>query len=434
MMPLLANIPAGLTAALVLSAFLLGLCVACSRLPWALAAFGFFCGGGLLAFFWLAVFTMSPVVAWIWGTLFFVTVIAASMEWAPKLTAVCGVAAIAIVYIVAAVAFIPEYRERLALRAEYPQESLAERLAYEGPHVTATSNSEIDGQLPGDLPESYVTRIEKRLFDADERNHPARMYNWDARTKSLSALYRPSFADMHLGFVHEFITADGFGVLRMGPLPAKRKYIEIPVPQPIPLPEPSAEPEPTGQFAEENPAAPPLHPAVAEEFHVAEMADFVNKEGFGYVPYTWKNGESVKRLDRVVGFQPHAFRRLPEPLPVGEAVRWVIDDLELVSLLKQDTPRVYLSENMPRMDELRNAPTRPLDEFEADALGRLRNGETLVLHEDHNELRMFGPLVAVERCLECHNVNRGDLLGAFTYRLHRDPKLPPREHSVSWLR
>ena len=139
----------------------------------------------------------------------------------------------------------------------------------------------------------------------------------------------------------------------------------------------------------------------------------------------------------MTGFQPHAFRKLPEPVTNSDkTVRWLIDKLELVSLLKHDTPRVYVSANLPRMDDLRqhSAPTRTLDEFETDALARLRAGETLVLKEDHNELRMLGPIVAINQCLECHNVARGDLLGAFTYRLVRDPQLPALEtKAVSWM-
>jgi hypothetical protein len=72
------------------------------------------------------------------------------------------------------------------------------------------------------------------------------------------------------------------------------------------------------------------------------------------------------------------------------------------------------------MDELAEAPTRTLDRFEALALAQLRSGEELVVEENADKLRMLGSLRAAKQCTDCHSVNRGDLLGAFAYRLCRD--------------
>jgi len=69
------------------------------------------------------------------------------------------------------------------------------------------------------------------------------------------------------------------------------------------------------------------------------------------------------------------------------------------------------------MEELRDAPTRPLDGFERDALEKLRGGEELVVEENPDELRMLGPLRALEECRHCHEVKADELLGAFSYRL-----------------
>jgi hypothetical protein len=91
--------------------------------------------------------------------------------------------------------------------------------------------------------------------------------------------------------------------------------------------------------------------------------------------------------------------------------------LELVSLLKHDPPAAYISENLPRMEDLREAPTRLLDEFEASALQKLRTGEELVVEVQPQEIHMVGALRALKQCTECHSVERGELLGAFTYRL-----------------
>jgi hypothetical protein len=40
-----------------------------------------------------------------------------------------------------------------------------------------------------------------------------------------------------------------------------------------------------------------------------------------------------------------------------------------------------------------------------------------------NHIRILGALRASQQCLECHQVRRGDLLGAFSYDIQRDPPL-----------
>ena len=91
------------------------------------------------------------------------------------------------------------------------------------------------------------------------------------------------------------------------------------------------------------------------------------------------------------------------------------------------TERVYLSEHLPRMDELRNAETRALDEFEQRALPQLHDGEDTVVEQGLNQIRMLGSVRAAKQCLDCHSVRRGDLLGAFSYLLDRkQPISPPK--------
>jgi hypothetical protein len=96
---------------------------------------------------------------------------------------------------------------------------------------------------------------------------------------------------------------------------------------------------------------------------------------------------------------------------------------EPVSLLKSKTPAVYVSKVLPRMDELKDARTRPLTEFEAAALAKLRAGEDLDSRSSLNRIHLLGSVRALKQCLECHNVQRGELLGAFSYELMR---VPPR--------
>jgi hypothetical protein len=62
-------------------------------------------------------------------------------------------------------------------------------------------------------------------------------------------------------------------------------------------------------------------------------------------------------------------------------------------------------------------PTRTLDLIETESLEKLRAGTERVIawnQEDHR-LQMLGAIRAKDRCLKCHDVPRGELLGAFTF-------------------
>jgi hypothetical protein len=91
----------------------------------------------------------------------------------------------------------------------------------------------------------------------------------------------------------------------------------------------------------------------------------------------------------------------------------------LVSLWLNDPPAVYVTENLPRMDELRAAPTRPLSQFETRGLERLAQGETLVVSSTADVIRILGAVRASKTCLNCHDAHHGQLLGAFSYVLVR---------------
>jgi hypothetical protein len=127
---------------------------------------------------------------------------------------------------------------------------------------------------------------------------------------------------------------------------------------------------------------------------------------------------------RVRGFQPHGFRT-PPATPTADG--WRLTKLELVSLFKHDPPAVYVSDHLPRMQDLSSdaAPTRPLDAFETESLKGLLDGETVVAGESKSRLRMLGGLRAVWQCTECHSVGEGHLLGAFSYEFRRKSVLPP---------
>ena len=94
-----------------------------------------------------------------------------------------------------------------------------------------------------------------------------------------------------------------------------------------------------------------------------------------------------------------------------------IDRVELVSLLTDYEPSVYVLDEMATPALARQAKRRPLDEFEQLGLDAVRRGEDLVWTREAPK-RMFGAIRAKEFCLECHaNARKGHLLGAFTYYL-----------------
>jgi len=158
-----------------------------------------------------------------------------------------------------------------------------------------------------------------------------------------------------------------------------------------------------------SPPAPgkPVSPTLGErapllEMHDSGVLDFIHPSGFGH----------IKDRRHVAGFEPHQFSQVPQPTE-----RWAVEQLDLISLLLHEKPVAYVSAKLPKMDELRGAPTRQLDEVEAEGLQALRNGEDLFVHSTEAGVRMVGSVRAANQCVKCHDGNRGDLLGAFSYRL-----------------
>jgi len=94
-----------------------------------------------------------------------------------------------------------------------------------------------------------------------------------------------------------------------------------------------------------------------------------------------------------------------------------VDRVELVSLLTEYEPSVYVLDEMATPALARQAKRRRLDEFEERGLEAVRRGENLVWTREA-PTRMFGAIRARKNCLECHvEAKEGELLGAFTYYL-----------------
>jgi hypothetical protein len=136
---------------------------------------------------------------------------------------------------------------------------------------------------------------------------------------------------------------------------------------------------------------------------------------------------NVVTVDETTGFLAHHVELSPEQRQGGKRVR--LERLDLVSLLLHKDPVVYVSDQLPDMEKLRDAPTRELDEFEEDALAQLRGPKDLVFERtpsgDGTRVRMLGAVRAAKSCLVCHETQRGALLGAFSYKLFE-----PRRRSM----
>ena len=146
-----------------------------------------------------------------------------------------------------------------------------------------------------------------------------------------------------------------------------------------------------------------MNPDPLRELHIDSIANFADSQDFGLV---------LSRKE-VSGFLSHHFNRVPE------AQSWKLQTVELLGLLMHEEPVVYVSSELPNMANARNAPTRPLNVFEAAGLKRLQQGDDLYIRETKDNVRMVGAVRSIRVCIGCHGGERGDLLGAFTYQLKR---------------
>jgi hypothetical protein len=270
------------------------------------------------------------------------------------------------------------YREITHLRERFPYESLEGRLPVLRPS-------------PRDEPLPEVTA--RRLDRLEETIKGAAPFGpW--RTDTLRRLHEDS--------VDYFVSSPGFGSARMSRLSRGWLISGLRTDPPLPQPDPAISTAQSIVVPGTEVRTPDTGPLY--DLHWNSLADFVHPEGFGY----------VRDRGHVAGFQVHQFSRTPEP---GES--WRLQTIELVGLALHDAPVVYVAPHLPRMDELREAPTRPPDAFEAAGLESLRSGEDLVVRGTADGLRMLGALRSTEQCLACHGGERGDLVGAFSYTLRR---------------
>ncbi len=124
--------------------------------------------------------------------------------------------------------------------------------------------------------------------------------------------------------------------------------------------------------------------------------------------------------------------QLPSSSPITSSDRiWRVRQMELVSLLKHDPPVAYKDRGPIWMDPEtshipKKRPTRSLNELEVASLEALTEGRDRVVawNESEQRLQLLGAIRAKDQCLKCHEVKRGDLLGAFTYWIEEERKTP----------
>jgi hypothetical protein len=264
--------------------------------------------------------------------------------------------------------------ERLQLK--YPFESMAERLPVPKTNAVTPLSNESAEQL---------SELE-RTFGTDFHT---------ARDLSLQNLHQDS--------VKHFIDSPGFGVGR-GPIRpseerlAARRFDR----RETPLPQPNARPWSTLAEGDLR-VLPDLNPAALRTMHLNSIIDFVNPEAFGLI---------ISR-QKVAGFLPHQFYSVPQ------AKEWNVQTVELLGLLMHEEPVIYVSDELPNMENARTMPTRPLNVFETAGLKRLQEGDDLFVRETNDDIRMLGAVRSIAKCVQCHGGERGELLGAFSYSLQR---------------
>jgi hypothetical protein len=303
----------------------------------------------------------------------------------PKTFAIGSTVIFALVYLSISVY---SWRQIQVARNTYTPESLDARLSYEDKYYE-THNLE------------KPTRVDLTKFDGSGLRH-----SMDPRARALR--------DIHQQAWRMFVDAPGFGVARTirGDL-GKIQFVSYDErgPEALSLPLPQAS------------AGDAVHPISEEDRTLNDtfiqplesMKEFHRKSQFDFLD---SNGYAPNR-SYVIGFSSHRFSDYPKFTGHG-FVTWRIDSLDLISMLKHKEPVAYVSRHLPRMDELRDAPTRPLDEFEREHLAKLRGGESLSAAMGPRRIRMVGAIRAQEHCLSCHTAKENDLLGAFSYDLRLD--------------
>ncbi|HEY4308287.1 MAG TPA: hypothetical protein VGN12_02445 [Pirellulales bacterium] len=334
----------------------------------------------------------SPAVAFQVLFVLVATVICALRKAGPRAFRQSIIGATAAGYAAAAILAIVQQQQQQQLVEKYPFQSLAPRLAYEA-----------DTQLhPASAQVQTSRSLDSRWHEIVERQEQ----HFSIRHRALVQLHNKT--------LQGFLASPAFGVGRMTHL-AREEWLarsdDVPVPQVTRLKDATASPEPG---AVDSPPETQANASTEVSIkpnadllwfaHQGAIEEFVAPERYGL----------IRGREEVAGFLAH--RLGPHTNLVSRTQLPAPDRVELVSLFKFPDPRVYVSDNLPAMDELRDAPTRQLDDFEQQGLDALKKGEDIVSTNESSTIRALGSIRALKQCLQCHTTQEGELLGAFSYR------------------
>ena len=267
----------------------------------------------------------------------------------------------------------------------WKEQTAAEDMTHRVPEPTGEGNRETHGYTDlyniGTNPDDHFLIRDEQLWAPYSRHHSIQL--------------------LHNNTLLAFDEAAGFGPVRMVGLKPRAEHFLPDTSKPIPQPMPYApHVVSTGELP------PELPKGMLYDLNQSSAVSFVNAAGFGV----------IRNRKEVLGFRPHRFDRLPVT-----PKEWDIQRVELVSLLLHEKPLVYDSEHLPSMKEVATLKTRELDEFEKDGLAAIRKGEELYVRGNDSSLRVFGAMRSLQLCAKCHGGQKGDLLGAFSYVLVRQP-------------
>jgi hypothetical protein len=148
----------------------------------------------------------------------------------------------------------------------------------------------------------------------------------------------------------------------------------------------------------------------------------------------WESFEDLHKdyVERFIASQGFGITRMPQQLMLDHSKQltmgsdqYSVESLELVGIIKQKDPVAY----RPMRHGERGRPVmftpRKLTKFEETSLARLLKGEDLLLNQTEEGTFLVGAIRAQASCLECHeDKKKGDLLGAFTYKLKHTENRP----------
>ncbi len=220
------------------------------------------------------------------------------------------------------------------------------------------------------------------------------------------------FQWLHQSQFQSFINSPGFGVMRLT-LPRKEQRFYTPRREPIL--QPSHSDTSRSHLGIEHPITSPIEYPVKYHHHV--LTHFSFPIGWGWER---KPGEFLGFMEHQMGMRNPDESQNTYFDPLTSLSKWKLASIELIGLLVHDKTVVYMTENLPRMDEAKTAPKRDPDEFETAGLKAIASGKELYFGRSRDEpiLRMIGGIRAVKSCISCHECRNGELLGAFSYTFH----------------